>query len=123
MRPKFIKQVKGLGKKRTIWTPLWLLALFVTYQVSITMFSHIHYVNGVMIVHSHPSKDRQHTHTEGQIVTMAQVASFVTTEPVQTELEPVRFPVLYLLEYNRNTHFISTLHAHHICLRAPPCCI
>lgn len=97
-----------------------LLALFATFQVGITMFSHVHYVNGVMIVHSHPSKDKHHTHTEGQIVSIAQAASFHTTEPVLTELERIQFPLLYSLEINRNISFISTLCTHNIYLRAPP---
>lgn len=117
-----INRRKGLGKKRYIVTPLLLLTLFVAYQVCITMFSHVHYVNGVMIVHSHPSADHRHTHTEGQIVTMAQVASFFTTEPVQTELVRVQPPLLCRLEYNRNTDFQTALHAHRIYLRAPPFC-
>ena len=41
------------GIKRTICA-LCLLALFVAYQASITAFTHVHYVNGVLITHSHP---------------------------------------------------------------------
>ena len=39
------------GIKRTICA-LCLLALFVAYQASITAFTHVHYVNGVLITHS-----------------------------------------------------------------------
>ena len=47
-----------MSKRRYIVAPLLLLALFLTYQVSITLFTHVHIVNGVMIVHSHPSSEK-----------------------------------------------------------------
>lgn len=46
------------GIKRTICA-LCLLALFVAYQASITAFTHVHYVNGVLITHSHPFHNQQ----------------------------------------------------------------
>lgn len=49
------------GIKRTICA-LCLLALFVAYQASITAFTHVHYVNGVLITHSHPFHN-QHSHS------------------------------------------------------------
>ena len=58
-----------MSKRRYIVAPLLLLALFLTYQVSITLFTHVHIVNGVMIVHSHPSSEKHHTHTTGQVIT------------------------------------------------------
>lgn len=108
---------------RNIFLPFFLLALFVTYQVSISMFSHVHYVNGVMIVHSHPSDDSQHVHTETQVITIAQVSSFVGLEPVVTTIEQVFLPVVSHLEFDRNTSFVSALHILHASLRAPPCII
>lgn len=105
---------------RNILMSISLLALFVTYQVSITMFSHVHYVNGVMIVHSHASSDSEHNHTETQVITIAQAASFVGLEPVQTSVEPVYYPNVTYLEFDRNVSFISDLHTLHIRLRAPP---
>ncbi len=39
-----------------------LLVLFVAYQTSITAFTHVHYVNGVIITHSHPFHGK-HTHS------------------------------------------------------------
>ena len=70
-------------KSRYIFIPLMLLTLFLAYQASITMFAHVHYVNGVMIVHSHPSTDSEHTHTQSQILTLAQVSEWAGTEQVQ----------------------------------------
>ena len=88
-----------MSKRRYIVAPLLLLALFLTYQVSITLFTHVHIVNGVMIVHSHPSSEKHHTHTTGQVILIAHLSTIQTLEPGgQTEMTVFR-PVLYVLEY------------------------
>ncbi|MBR5205470.1 MAG: hypothetical protein IKW32_09750 [Bacteroidaceae bacterium] len=109
-----------MAKKRHIFIPLFLLALFVAYQASITMFSHIHYVNGVMIVHSHPSADDEHTHTPSQILTLAQVSEWTGTEPTFVTLAEVSLSVFDTLECERKSRTFSDLYAHCISLRAPP---
>lgn len=83
------------------------------------MFTHVHYLNGVMVVHSHPSKDT-HTHTEGQIITIAQVASFITTEPLQSILNDVLLPVLRYLDFNDLSELILIGYNQYHYLRAPP---
>ena len=70
-----------MSKRRYIVAPLLLLALFLTYQVSITLFTHVHIVNGVMIVHSHPSSEKHHTHTTGQVILIAHLSTIQTLEP------------------------------------------
>ena len=111
-----------MWKNRYIYIPLMLLILFVTYQVSITMFAHMHYVNGVMIVHSHPSTDNEHTHTEGQILTLAQMSEWVGTEPVFVTLSEVSLSVFDTLECEREAKTLSDFYLHSISLRAPPFC-
>ncbi len=108
-----------MEKRRPIFIPMFLLALFVAFQVGITMFSHVHYINGVMLVHSHPSSDN-HTHTEGQVLTLAQVSNFVGTAPAVAELAELYLPVLYTLECKRELVYCQSLYARCICLRAPP---
>ena len=107
-------------KSRYIFIPLMLLTLFVAYQASITMFSHVHYVNGVMIVHSHPSADSEHTHTESQILTLAQVSEWAGTEPVFVTLAEVTLSVFDTLECERKSKSLSDICSHCISLRAPP---
>ena len=109
-----------MQKSRHIFLPLFLLTLFLAYQVSITMFSHVHYINGVMLVHSHPSTDN-HTHTEGQLLTLSTVSSFVGVEPIMMEIGDLCLPLLYTLDGNRNIRFVSAMDAQCISLRAPPC--
>jgi hypothetical protein len=97
-----------------------LLTLFLAYQASITMFAHVHYVNGVMIVHSHPSNDSDHTHTQSQILTLAQVSEWAGTEPVFVTLSEVSLAVFDTLECERASRTLSDIHSHCISLRAPP---
>ena len=111
-----------MWKNRYIYLPLMLLTLFVMYQVSITMFAHMHYVNGVMIVHSHPSTDSEHTHTESQILTLAQMSEWAGTEPVFVTLSEVSLSVFDSLECEREAKTLSDLFSHSISLRAPPFC-
>ena len=111
-----------MQKKKYIFIPLFLLTLFVAFQASITMFSHVHYVNGVMMVHSHPSTDNEHTHTEGQILTLAHVSHWAGTEPVCIALNEVSLSVFDTLECKRAFHFLTDKHEHCISLRAPPFC-
>ena len=109
-----------MQKSRYIFIPLMLLTLFLAYQASITMFAHVHYVNGVMLVHSHPSADSQHTHTEGQILTLAQVSHWVGSEPVGIELADLIPTVSCTLLCNAETSFTQDKYAQCISLRAPP---
>lgn len=109
-----------MQRSRHLHLPLFLMTLFLAYQVSITMFSHVHYINGVMLVHSHPSTDN-HTHTEGQLLTLSTVSSFVGVEPIMMEIGDLCLPLLYTLDGNRNIRFVSAMDAQCISLRAPPC--
>jgi len=109
-----------LSKRRYIVAPLLLLTLFLTYQVSITLFTHVHIVNGVMIVHSHPSSGKHHTHTTGQVISIAHLSTIQTLEAgVQIEVTVFR-PVLYVLEYKTDTFRAKALCTQSIHLRAPP---
>lgn len=57
----------------------WFLPLlFIAYLGGITLFTHSHVVNGVIIVHSHPFKG-EHQHTETQVETIFFLSSFVTS--------------------------------------------
>ena len=97
-----------------------LLILFVAYQASITMFAHMHYVNGVMIVHSHPSADNDHTHTDGQLLTLAHVSEWAGVEPAFVTLSEVSLSVFDSIECERKSKALSDLYSHCISLRAPP---
>lgn len=118
----FFKKIMEMSLRKRLFIPLCMLALFVAYQASITLFAHVHYVNGVMLVHSHPSSDNQHTHTEGQILTLAQISSFDGIEPLCSCIENVCPKVLYTLDSHGKSAFISVRYAYALFLRAPPYC-
>jgi len=77
------------GSKHTIGTgkllSVLLLILFLGYYSSITFFTHIHIINGVTIVHSHPfnsdkggeSSNSPHSNKELQIIQL--LSDFFTT--------------------------------------------
>lgn len=59
--------------------------LFVSYLVSITFFAHIHVVNGVTIVHSHPfKKGAAHKHSTVELL-LVHFLSHLTTDGVRGE--------------------------------------
>ena len=59
-----------------------LLALFIFFQASISLFTHTHIVDGATIVHSHPGAEG-HQHNGQQFVTIA-LASHITFDEVQS---------------------------------------
>ena len=111
-----------MSKNRYIFIPLVLLTLFVAYQASITMFAHVHYINGVTIVHSHPTADNEHTHTDGQLLTLAHVSEWTGVEPPLVTLSEVSLSVFDTIECERRSKSLSDIHSHSISLRAPPFC-
>ncbi|WP_042368913.1 hypothetical protein [Bacteroides neonati] len=104
--------------KRVLY-PLLLLALFATYQVGITLFTHVHYVNGVMITHSHPSKEK-HSHSKTELVVLDRLSVFQTLEADA----PIHFkPILSLLAYIETPVRVpvaTKAHLRVLSLRAPP---
>lgn len=96
-----------------------LLTLFATYQVGITMFTHIHYVNGVMITHSHPNKGK-HAHSKTAIVIIDRLAAFHTLEAdVHTDFSYER-PLIYIVPVQDKEQMISSTCLQVLSLRAPP---
>lgn len=66
--------------KKYIHLPgLFLLSLFMTYQACIIMFAHVHIVNGVMLVHSHPFS-QQHNHSDGQTLVLHHLSTYHSLE-------------------------------------------
>lgn len=45
------------------------------YQASITAFTHVHYVNGVLITHSHPFHN-QHSHSTDSLIVIGLLSHF-----------------------------------------------
>lgn len=68
--------------KRNSIAGVLLLTLFALYWCGITLFTHSHVVNGVIVVHSHPYSV-EHTHTQGQLETIFYLSLLQTSGDVQ----------------------------------------
>ena len=108
-----------MGYIKRVLLSFLLLTLFVTYQLSITMFNHVHYVNGVMIENSHTYQGT-HSHSTSNIVVIAHFATFHSLEAhVQYDFTPER-PVLFTVEIPESIPVTTETHLRVISLRAPP---
>ena len=93
------------GIKRTICA-LCLLALFVAYQASITAFTHVHYVNGVLITHSHPFHN-QHSHSTDSLIVIGLLSHFSSDTPDCCELQHPMRSLLQVMESETDTPVIK----------------
>ena len=53
-----------------------LLVILVSYKLSVTIFVHTHNVDGIMVAHSHPFTNGNHTHSSSQILVIGQLSTF-----------------------------------------------
>lgn len=99
---------------------LTLLALFAGYLTSIMSFTHVHCVNGAMIVHSHPFQG-SHDHTASDTLTLHFLSTFDTLEPVGCELLHPVWQLLALLDEEGEVILAAVESVMPPLLRAPPC--
>lgn len=96
--------------------------LFVSYLASITFFAHIHVVNGVTIVHSHPfKKGAAHQHSTVELIHI-HFLSHLTTDGAAVVFALslfIPFLLCLLLKRPQYTHSYAPYHGV-IALRAPP---
>lgn len=98
----------------------WFLPLlFITYLGGITLFTHSHVVNGVIIVHSHPFKG-EHQHTEAQLETIFFLSSFVASSSPLLTFVPAFLILLCVLSVLSSTRLKYIKSRNCIRLRAPP---
>ena len=104
--------------KRTIYA-LCLLVLFVGYQASVTAFTHVHYVNGVLITHSHPFHN-QHSHSATSLIAIGLLSHFSSDKPDCSEIQHPMRSLLRVVENETDTSVIKGKAYRMISLRAPP---
>lgn len=75
---------------------LFLPLLFIAYLGGITLFTHSHVVNGVIIVHSHPFKG-EHEHTTVEFETIFFLSSFAASDSLFNAFSASIFLVLLCL--------------------------
>lgn len=110
---------KGFRKHIRVWA-LCLATLFAAYYATTALFTHVHVVNGVMLVHSHPFS-HSHSHSDGQTLALHFLSTFSSLEPGHTEVEtPSRFaPALFITLYKEYIPCRMLLYGREY-LRAPP---
>ncbi len=64
----------SICKKHQLLSGLFLL-IYLSYQAGITLFSHTHIVNGVIVVHAHPSEALDHEHSDAQAYAIAYIST------------------------------------------------
>lgn len=72
--------------------------LFITYMASITFFAHMHVVNGVTIVHSHPfNKGAAHSHSSMELLLIHFLSDLTTDGSIGLLSLSLFFPFLLCL--------------------------
>ncbi|MCD8182156.1 MAG: hypothetical protein LUE99_02670 [Bacteroides sp.] len=108
-----------MKRLRKIIGALALLVLFVGYEASVTAFTHVHYVNGVLVAHSHPFHGK-HTHTKSELIVIGCLATFHSPEiDVHEDLHPMRV-LLRVMETPAVTPALKGESVRGLSLRAPP---
>ena len=103
-------------------TRYFLPILFVSYLVSLTFFAHVHVVNGVTIVHSHPfKKGTAHEHSTVELIHIHFLSHLTTDGAAVIFALSLFIPFLLCLLFGRPQHTHSHAPYHVvIALRAPP---
>lgn len=89
------------------------------YYATTALFTHVHVVNGVMLVHSHPFS-HSHSHSDGQTLALHFLSTFSSLEPGHTEVKTPDLHLLYSLPYIKNTFHAVCCCTEGMYLRAPP---
>lgn len=103
-------------------TRYFLPILFVSYLVSFTFFAHVHVVNGVTIVHSHPfKKGAAHKHSTVELL-LIHFLSHLTADGAAVVFALslfIPFLLYFLLGRSPYAHYHCPYHGV-VGLRAPP---
>lgn len=108
-----------MKQKRKIIGALGLLVLFVMYQASITAFTHVHYVNGVLITHSHPFQGT-HSHSKTSLLVIGHLSTFCSSGADVYEVQHPMRPLLAVLGVEPATPTVKGEVIRILSLRAPP---
>lgn len=106
-------------RRRHSWIAMSLLVLFVGYLSGIMGYSHVHCVNGAMIVHSHPFHGA-HDHTDSESLALHFLTALQSVEPLSQELLHPVGTLLALLGEERPVEHAEVESVSAPSLRAPP---
>lgn len=96
------------------------LMLFIGYQICITSFTHVHYVNGVLVSHSHPFADDEHSHQKTEFIFIAHLSDFSALPLAAFELIDFLSLLLAVFEICPVEEILNLPSIPYFQLRAPP---
>lgn len=98
-----------------------LLVLFSTYFLSISIFTHTHIVDNVLVVHSHPYKSSSHQHTTNALMLIDQISHFNVSDlvPPHFEFKQQSFFLRNIVSYCCIGEYVKNSVSRHF-LRPPP---
>jgi len=109
-----------VGRIKKIFFPFFLFLLFNAYQVNILLFSHVHYLNGIPVAHSHPNKGEHHHQEDGiRFIALLSHIHSINNDFVFSFTDGCFFVTTSKLD-NR-IPLIQEIHLKEPSLRAPPC--
>lgn len=95
-----------------------LISLFTVYQVDILLFTHVHYVNGRIITHTHPNQG-EHSHSKSECACIHSLYSLFFADPIFTcTFSP--YQLIYQIGKTNLYSFTKEIHLKNTTLRAPP---
>ena len=102
------------------YSALFLLALFSCYYCGISMFAHVHIINGASVVHSHFGGTSEHDHTTSEYAVIDILSHFQSEAAV--EFHSLGTPFFFLVD--SDTEYIAPSHLSEVhsvySLRGPP---
>ncbi len=98
-----------------------LLTLFLSFQAGVSLFAHTHFINGIALVHSHPSADANHMHTSAQAYAIAFISTIHCDDIPELPTTPTPFEVVAKIGDEIAPHYHHIFCGFGINFRAPPC--
>lgn len=108
-----------MGQMKKRFLPFVLFILFNAYQINILLFSHVHYINGIPIAHSHPNKG-EHSHPENGIRFIALLSSIHSVNTNNVFNFTADYQIISLIKPEHNFPLIQDIYLRLPSLRAPP---
>lgn len=101
-----------------------MLVLFSTYFLGITLFTHTHVIDNVLVVHSHPYNplsDKPHTHTTASLILIEEITHFSVSDitPFHFEFKQQSFFIRNIASYCCIGEYAKSSVCRHF-LRPPP---
>lgn len=110
-----------MGKERSkAIKAVLLLILLVSYKLSVTIFVHTHNVDGILVAHSHPFTNGNHSHSSSQILVIGQLSSFNGVECDPVEELKVYYNKVEDILFSKQNIGVIVADATRVSLRAPP---